>query len=164
MSDTVWTILAAIVMVIGLGGVLIPVLPGLALMWLAALLYGFQVGFGSAGIAAMAALTVLLAVSIATGLILPKRSAQESGAAPWSVWVALVGAIIGFFAIPVVGAIIGALIGMFLAERVDKGDWVEARMSTIGMAKGFGVNTLVQFGIGVIMLTAWSLWAATVLL
>ena len=59
MSDVAWTVLAAVLMVLGLGGVVIPVLPGLALIWAVALGYGLIVGFGTIGTATMILLTAL---------------------------------------------------------------------------------------------------------
>lgn len=162
MNDTMWTLLAAIVMVVGLFGVVIPVLPGLALIWVAALVYGLIVGFGSAGVAAMVVLSVLLAGSVVVGVLLPRKAMQDSGAATWSQWAAVVGAIIGFFVIPIVGVLVGALVGVWLAEWSDKGDPRAAWTSTLAVAKGFGINTLVQFGIGTMMIAVWSLWATTV--
>ena len=87
---------------------------------------------------------------------------EDSGAAKWSQWAAVVGAIVGFFVIPVVGVIVGALVGVWLAEWSDKGDRRLAWHSTVAVAKGFGINTLVQFGIGAVMIAVWSIWAAVV--
>ena len=163
MSDLVLTTIIAVVMLIALAGVVIPVLPGLALIWGAALFYGFQVGFGPGGVVVMVVLSVLLAVSVGAGIVLPSRAAVESGASKRSQWAGLVGAVIGFFAIPVVGLVVGALAGVLIAEYGRTGDWAAARTATIGLAKGFGVSTLVQLALGVIMIGVWSIWAATVL-
>lgn len=156
------TSIVAVVMVVGLAGVVIPVLPGLVLIWAAALVYGIEVGFGVGGVVVMTILTVLTLVSIVLGVILPKRAATESGATRRSQLVGLIGAVIGFFVIPVVGLVVGALVGVLVAEYKDKGDWPAARTATVGVAKGFGVSALVQFLIGFAMIVVWSLWAATV--
>lgn len=164
MSETAWTIIAAVLMVLGLAGVVIPVLPGLALICAVALAYGFLVGFGAIGITTMVILGALLVVSVVVGFVLPKRSAEASGAAGWSQWAALFGAVVGFFVIPIVGVPIGALVGVLLAERIDKQDWPRAWAATRAMARGFGINVLVQLGIGTVMIAVWSVWAATVVL
>ncbi len=164
MSDLVWTILAAVLMVLGLGGVIIPLLPGLALIWAVALGYGLAVGFGPFGVATMVVLTVLLVFSVVLGFGIPKRSTDAHGVSRLSQVAALVGAIIGFFAIPIVGVPIGALIGVLLAERADKQDWTLAWQSTKALAKGLGLNVLAQLAVGVVMIAAWSAWAAVTLL
>ncbi len=164
MSDLVLTTLVALVMLVALAGVVIPLLPGLALIWTAALFYGFQVGFGPGGTAAMVVLSVIGATSVVAGVVLPSRAAVESGASKRSQWIGFAGAVIGFFAIPVVGLVVGALAGVMLSEYGRTGDWRSARTATIGLAKGFGISTLVQLILGVMMIGVWSIWAATVVL
>lgn len=162
--DAWWSLLAVLVMIIGLFGVLIPVLPGLLLIWATALVYGFIVGFGALGIGVMVVLTVLVAVSIVTGITLPKKEAEASGASGLSQLAGLAGGVVGFFVIPVVGLIIGALAGVALAEFLAKGNWPEAWTATKGVAKGFGLSAAVDFGLGMLMIGAWSVWAAVVIL
>lgn len=164
MSDLAITVIVALVMLVGLAGVVIPILPGLALIWVAALAYGLEVGFGVTGVVVMVLLTGLTVASMAFGVILPQRAATESGAASRTQLIGVVGAIVGFFVIPVVGIVVGALVAVLLAEYADKRDWSAARTATIGVAKGFGISSLVQLAIGVSMITVWSVWAATVLL
>ncbi|MGI9594654.1 MAG: DUF456 family protein [Acidimicrobiales bacterium] len=158
-----WSLLAAIVMVIGLCGVVIPVLPGLALIWGTALIYGFAVGYDTAGIAAMFLLTGLLVASIVKGVIVPRRTAAGSGASGWAQLGGVVGAILGFFLIPVIGVIVGALVGVLVVEFFIKGNWADAWTATKGLAKGFGISALIDFGLGLMMIGVWTAWAATIL-
>ncbi|MGH1493469.1 MAG: DUF456 domain-containing protein [Acidimicrobiales bacterium] len=162
-AEVGWSIAAVVIMVVGLCGVIIPVLPGLALIWGVALIYGFLVGFGAIGISVMVVLTVLLAISIVKGVIIPRRTAAESGASGWSQLGGLVGAVIGFFLIPIVGFIVGALVGVLLAEVLIKGQWDEAWTATKGLAKGFGISALIDLVLGLVMIAAWAGWAASVI-
>ena len=160
--DAWWTLLAAIIMVVGLCGVIIPILPGLLLIWITAFVYGFIVGFTPVGIGVMMVLTVLVAISVIKGFVIPKQTATASGASGWSQVGGLVGAIIGFFLIPVIGVLVGALVGVLLVEILLKGNWDEAWTATKGTAKGFGISAVVDLGLGMVMLAAWSVWASTV--
>lgn len=161
-GDAGWTILAAVVMVIGLCGVVIPIVPGLALIWVAALIHGFLVGFNAFGIAVLVIMTALLVTSLVLGFVIPRKAASESGASGWSQLGAMAGAVAGFFLIPVVGVIIGALAGLLAVELSIKGNWDDAWAATKATAKGFGVSALVDVGIGTVMIALWSIWAATV--
>ena len=129
-----------------------------------AIVYGFIVGWSALGVAAIVALTLLLAVSIVKSILVPRKTAAESGASGWSQLGAVVGAIIGFFVIPIVGVIIGALVGVLVAEVLIKGDWGLAWTATKGMAKGFGISALIDFVLGLIMIAIWSAWALTIIL
>ena len=162
MDETVATLIVGVVLLIGLVGTIVPVLPGVLLMWAGVVAYGFLVGFDTIGIIIVIVATALSVAAFALGLIVPKRAADESGAAKSSQWAAAIGAVIGFFVIPFVGVVVGALAGIALSEIRNKGSWELARGSTIAVAKGFGVSAIVQFGCGVLILFAWGVWAATV--
>lgn len=161
-AEVGWTILAAIVMIVGLAGVVVPVLPGLMLLWGTALAYGFAVGFETIGLVVMGILSVILAVSIIKGIVLPRREAVASGASTMAQLGGLVGAIAGFFLIPVVGVFVGGLVGILAVEYLNKGNWDDAWRSTKGLAKGLGINVLVDLVLGLTMIGVWSVWAATV--
>ncbi len=159
-----WTGAVAAVMSIGLLGVVLPFLPGLFLILSAAVAYGFLVGFSSIAIAVLIAMGILVVISIIKSFIIPSKAAAESGASGWSQLGAVVGGVVGFFIVPVFGLIIGALGGMVLTELALKGNWDEAWTATKGTAKGFGISALIDLGLGVIMIAAWSVWAASVVL
>lgn len=163
MSDGVVTVATLVVMLVGLAGTLLPIVPGIGFMWLVAIAYGFVVGFDATAIGALLVITLLTVAATVIGVVLPKRAAVESGAATSSQISAAIGAVIGFFVIPIVGVVIGAIVGIGLAEWYDKRDWPSARASTIAVAKGFGVSTLVQFTIGFVILLVWLGWAAIAL-
>jgi len=159
-----WTVVVAAAMVLGLLGVVIPVLPGVLLIWGAALVYGFVVGFGTIGGIVLGLLTVLAMISVVKSIMIPRRTASRSGASVWSQLGAVAGGIVGFFVIPVLGLIIGALAGLLAVEFVLKGNWDEAWTATVGAARGFGISALIDLGLGMVMIACWSIWAATVLL
>jgi uncharacterized protein YqgC (DUF456 family) len=163
-ADLVWTTLAGVVLVVGLCGVVIPVLPGLLLMWGAAIAYGFAVGWSTTGVAAMVVLTAAVAVSAAASVVVPRRAAAGGGASGWAQLGGLVGAVVGFFVIPVVGVVVGALLGVFAVELGRQGDRHAAWEATVATARGFGVAVLIDLAIGLVMLAVWAGWAATVVL
>lgn len=163
-ATTLWTVVVAVVMVLGLMGVLLPVLPGLLLIWAAAVFYGFMVGFGTVGWSVVGLLTILAVAGAIKGVVIPRRAAVDSGASGWAQLGAVVGGVLGFFVIPVFGLIIGALAGLLAVEYILKGDWNEALVAVRGTARGFGVSVVIDLLLGVIMIAAWSVWAASVLL
>src|SRR5687768_4381989 len=97
--STAGTALVAVAMAVGLIGTVVPVLPGLLLIWAAALVYGLLAGFGTAGIVAFAVITMLLGIGMAMSYVLPKRAGERGGAGKTSLRLGVVGAIVGFFVI-----------------------------------------------------------------
>ncbi len=158
MSDGVVTVAVAIAMAVGIVGTVIPVLPGLVLVWAAALGYGLVVGFGAVGLAAFAGITLLGAAGMAAGVALPHRAAGSSGASPASMWVGSALGVVGFFLVPVVGLPLGVVVGLFGAEVVRTRDLTAAWASTWATLKAFGLAALVQAGAGLAMAAVWVGW------
>lgn len=162
-GDLLWSVVVGVVLVIGLCGVVFPVLPGLLLMWAGVLVYGFVVGWSGLGIGVMVVATILVAIGLVTGVLVPRKAAAESGASGLAQLGGVVGAIIGFFAIPVVGVIVGALAGVLVVEYIRNDDWALAWTATKGTARGFGISVLIDLGLGMAILALWAIWALTVL-
>ena len=149
-----------VVLLIGLFGTVFPIFPGILLMWATVVSYGFVAGFDAVGIGVIVIVTVLTVISFVLGFTLPKQAADAAGASKKAQWAALLGAIIGFFAIPVVGIIVGAVAGIALAEYQDKQDRSAAWQSTKGVLVGMGWAVLAEIVIGVTMIAIWLAWAA----
>jgi uncharacterized protein YqgC (DUF456 family) len=157
-EDTGAAVLAALAMAVGLVGTVVPVLPGLGLVWLGALAYGLLAGFGTLGWLVMVVVTALAVLGTVAGVALPKRRADSAGAARASLWLGAVAAVVGFFVVPVVGLPLGGALGIFVGELVRNGDGRAARRVTWATLVGFGLAAMVQFACGLAMIGAWLVW------
>lgn len=151
------TVVAGVIIAIGVMGTILPILPGILLAFSGVFLYGVLTGWDAVAIsitglaAAVAAAGVVLGVRIpakATGAVVGRRSLQAG----------MIGGFIGFFAIPVIGLALGWLVGVFVSEaRVS--DLGAARKSTISIVRSFGKSVIVQFGLAMAMALLWGVWA-----
>jgi uncharacterized protein len=148
----------ALVMAVGLIGTFLPLVPGLPLIWGAALAYGLLDGFGGVGWVAMAVITLLLVAGTVAKIVLPHRRASAVGVPRSSLVVAAVAAVIGFFAIPVVGLPLGGAAGLVAAEYRRTRDWASAWRSTKSAIVGFGYGALLELGAGMAMIVCWIAW------
>lgn len=164
MSNGWATAIAGFAMVVGVAGTVVPILPGLGVIWAASVGYGLAVGFGPVGLAVVALNTVMVAASFVAGVLVPRRMAVSRSVGGLSQLVAVVGAIVGFFVVPVVGIVLGALVGLFGAEYLRLRAVGPAWEATVAVAKGFGLRALIDLGLGLVMITLWGGWALTVLL
>lgn len=146
------------VMLAGLAMLLLPILPGLWVMWLAALAYGIVHGFDTAGIILMVIITVLTVVGGLMDNIMMGAKARVSGASWLSIGVALVGAIAGSILLPPLGGLLFAVIGIFAVEYFRIKDWRKALESTKGLALGCGWGVIARFGFGVLVMIVWLIW------
>ena len=156
--DTFGIVLVGLAMFVGIAGTILPFIPGLPIVWAAALVYGVVEGFGTVGWICFVIITVLAVGGMVAGFVVPQRKVQGGGAPFSTTVVGIVGAAIGFFVIPVIGIVVGAVVGVLLAERARTQSWDLAWASTKRAIVGFGIGALVQVGAGVAMMLTWVAW------
>jgi uncharacterized protein len=153
--DPLLVVLALLVMLVGLVGVVVPVLPGLLIVWLVSAGTMLYVGTGTAGWAMAALLTLLFALGSGATIWLPARQGRRGGVPLRSLLAALVGAVVGFFVIPVVGFLIGGFGGLLLGEKQRHGAWHPAAASVGQILRAYGIGIVVELVIGVTMIGIW---------
>ncbi len=147
------------VMLVGLIGLVIPILPGLVIIWLAGLVYGIVTGFSTAGWIIIVLMTILMVVGSLADNVIMGASARQKGASWLAIGVALVLAIVGSLLMPPFGGLVLALLGIFGVEMYRLRDLQKALDSTKSMAFGCGWAVVVRAGIGALMIGLWILWA-----
>jgi uncharacterized protein len=150
-------------LIVGLVGLIVPVFPGLVVMWLGTLLYailqnaaGNMTGwkwflFG--------VITVLMiSGSIVDNLIIAYKMRDKY--VPWSsiLFAFAAGIIASLFFTPLIG-LVAAPVGLFLAESRRLKDRDAAVDSTKAYMIGWGWAFGVRFLIGLTMIGFWILWA-----
>jgi hypothetical protein len=146
-------------MLMGLVLLIIPIFPGITVIWAAALLYGIVTGFDTLGIVMFVLITLGMIAGISADNILMGAGARRGGASWLTIGVALVAGIVGTILFPPIGGFIAIPIAIFLLELVRIREWRGAWRATRGLALGWGLSFLVRFGIGLLMISAWLIWA-----
>jgi uncharacterized protein len=147
--------LVGAVMVAGIVGILLPVLPGLLMIWAAGLWWAIADGGGSARWTVLGVLSLLLLTGTVTKYVLPARSAAARGAPISTLVVGALCAIVGFFVIPVVGLLVGGVLGIYLAEYARLRDPGSAWTSTRAALVAIGIGLLIELTAGVLMFGVW---------
>ena len=146
-----WWVLVAVIVIAGLIGTVVPILPGvpivLAGLILAAWVTGFEpVGWGTIGV--MAVLTLL---AIMIDFLASAFGAKRLGASPRAFWGATAGAIAGmFFGLP--GIILGPFIGAVAAEMSAGTSARQAGRSGYGVWLGMIIGTAAKISIAFLMI------------
>ena len=151
--------IAMLMMAVGL--LMIPILPGLVIIWVSALGYGIAVGFGMLGWVMTALITVLMLAGSILDNVLMGAQAHKEGAPWWVVLIAMAAAIIGSFVIPIpiIGGILAALLVLFLLEWMRLKNARKALASMRGMLVGCGWAIVFRFIMGMVMIGFWLVWA-----
>ncbi len=142
-------------MLVGVAGVVVPVLPGLALVWAAGLVWVWQDGGGPARVVVGVLLTLLLVLGTVAKYALPARSATAAGAPRSTLALGALGAVVGFFVVPVAGLVVGGVGAVYLAELRRLRDGSAAWRSTWAVLRAIGLGMLVELATALIMIGTW---------
>ena len=145
-------------MIVGLAGLVIPIFPGLLVIWLSALGYGLIAGFATPGWIFFAIITILYVAGSVLDNVVMGRQAYKDGASLISILIAMAFGILGNLVVPIIGGFIGALLALFLVEWIRRKNWREALTATRGWAVGCGWAVVVRFLFGVFMIGSWIIW------
>lgn len=158
MSQTLLTITLGLVMLLGLAGTVVPILPDVALIWGAALAYGLLVGWGEWGPWFFGGITLLGALGLLPELWVSGMGARRGGASLRALLVGFVLGAVGLLLAGPLAAVIGLLAGTFLVEYLRKGEPRDAARATLGMGLGCGVSYGVKLLMGSGMVMLWLVW------
>lgn len=151
MSST--EVVVAVLLVIGIAGVLIPVIPGILLILGGILLWAVDLNT-MAGWLVFSVAAALLALGSVVKYVVPGRRLKAAGVPRTTLVIAGVVGVVGFFVIPVVGLFIGFVLGMYAAERQRLGAeaaWPATRTAL----KAVGLSILIELAAALLASATW---------
>lgn len=149
--------ISVLFILIGLVGVILPVLPGTLLVWLSVFFFYLverALGYAAIDPVTFGVITVLALVAGTSEIWLPLLGARQSGSSKRALVAGLLGGLIGTFALPIplVGTIVGYAAGVLLGEYQKHGDWDKALRAGAGGLAGWGIATVLQLVTGFMIL------------
>jgi hypothetical protein len=151
-GSAVWLVTGSL-LIVGLVGCVLPVLPGHLFILLAAIGYRLMVG-ADAGIAwwSFGMMAFLMGISQIFEIVSGSLGARWFGGSKWGALGALVGGMVGLFFLPF-GLLLGPLIGAFGFEKAfAKKQTRESAVSGVGSVVGTVVGIVVKVIVGVLMI------------
>jgi uncharacterized protein len=157
LTDTQSTlvVVCGLAILVGTVGVVVPVIPGLILSWLAVLAWAL---FSDAGWGRWLVLFIVTFVALAgtaAKYFWPGRRLKQSGVPNWSLIAGGLLGIVGFFVVPVVGLPLGFVLGVLLAEWVRIRQIGSAWTATWHAVKAVGLSILIELGAALIIAVTW---------
>jgi uncharacterized protein len=161
-TDTAVTVLCAIALVVGIFGVVVPMLPGLVLCWAGVLVWAIFAERGWGKWAVLAIVTCIAAAGTISKYAWPGRNLKRTGVPNSTLLAGGLLGLVGFFVIPVVGLVIGFILGVFLAERLRWGSSGRAWPSTKHALKAAGLAMLIELATALSIAAVWVAGVLTV--
>lgn len=151
--------IGAILMMVGILGSFLPVLPGVPVSWLGLLLIfltpAVPMDYWFLGI------TLFVAVLIyGLNWIIPAIGTKRYGGSRSGMIGATIGLVIGLIAPIPLGVIIGPFVGAFIGEIINKSDRRSALKAAFGSFIGFLASSFMEFivAFGFLILFVWKIW------
>lgn len=152
MDESIWV--PAVLILVGMVGIVVPVIPGLLLVLGAVLLWAWDtsstLGWWIFGLAA-----ALYAAGVALQYLIPGRRMKRAGIGTSTLVLAVLLGIVGFFVIPVVGGPIGFVLGIYLVEHSRSRNRQEAWTSTKTALRAVFLSIGIELAAGLAITTLW---------
>jgi uncharacterized protein YqgC (DUF456 family) len=149
--DTVFYILAGLLVVLGIAGTVLPALPGLPLIFAGMALAAWVSDFEKVGWVMLVVLGLLTLLSVGVDFLATAMGAKRVGASR----LAIIGSVIGTFAglsFGLVGVFVGPFVGALVGELLHTRELSKATQVGIGTWVGIIVGTVLKFGLAFAML------------
>lgn len=147
-------VLVALAIAVGLIGIVVPLLPGILLVY-GAILGWAVVEHNVTSWVTLAVVTVLIGATTLIKYMWPMRRIRAADVGTGTLLVGAVLGIIGFFVIPVLGLVIGFVLGVYLAELANRRDQKAAWTSTVHALKGVALSVGVELAGALLATVAW---------
>ncbi len=132
-------IIGALLMLIGLAGAFLPVVPGLPFSYVGLLILQFLYAPFSLTFLVVWAVIVII-VGFVLDNVIPAWATKKFGGSPYGVTGSVVGLVVGLF-FPPIGFVLGPLVGAFLGELIAGNKSDKAFKSALGSFVGFMAAT-----------------------
>ncbi|TDN89096.1 hypothetical protein DET49_10712 [Salegentibacter sp. 24] len=157
--DILFVSLAAVLMILGILGSFLPVLPGVPLSWVGLLLLylapSVPINYWVLGIS-----FIIAAIIYALQLVIPAMGTKKYGGSKSGMWGATIGLVIGIFVPIPFGIVIGAFAGAFVGEIINKSDSKSALRAAYGSFIGLLASTFMEFvvAVGFLLFFSYKAW------
>ncbi|PJE00328.1 DUF456 domain-containing protein [Mycobacterium sp.] len=148
-------VLVALAIAVGIIGIVVPLLPGTLLVFVAIVVWAVVENNITAWVT-LGVVAVLLGVATLIKYTWPVKRMRAADVRTLSLAAGAVVGVIGFFVIPVIGLVIGFVLGVYVAELVARGDQRLAWTSTKHAVKGVALSMGVELAAALLATVAWA--------
>ncbi|NLL49046.1 MAG: DUF456 family protein [Firmicutes bacterium] len=153
--EVFWWIVIVLCFIGGLAGIVLPILPSVALVWVGVLLYHFFLGSQALGWLTWGTMIFFTAVILVVDQLSNVVVVKRYGASKLSTLASLVGAFIGIFVFPPFGVVLVPFVLVFILELLQNRPLDKAFNIAFGTIIAFVGSTLAKALMQLIMMGAF---------
>ncbi len=151
MDHSIITFLSIVLLILGILGTFLPVLPGLVLSLAGLLIYKYGTD-SDLSMIYIWAFVILTLASAVLNYVIPAKTNRKYGGTRWGSIGSVIGTIVGIFLPIPLGFLVGMFAGVFIGELLhDSKDMNKALKSTKGAFIGFIYGTGFSLVVGIAM-------------
>lgn len=159
MPHYILVIIFTILLLPGLIGTILPIVPSVPWMFVVALIFGIIDRFSHLRWWELLILGILAAISFAADNLSGLIGAKGTGASRWGLLGGFIGGLIGLFFFPPWGAILGMIIGVVVLEIIANRNQKKAVRSASGVVLGNLVSIIINLALCFIFIGLFILFA-----
>jgi uncharacterized protein YqgC (DUF456 family) len=149
--------LVALLFLVGLVGSVVPALPGVVLILAGAVVHAAATGFDPIGPGRLAILALLTVVAYALDYAAGALGVKRFGGSGWAVTGAVLGALVGLF-LGLPGLVLGPLVGSLAAEYAYTRQLSTSARAAFGTVVGLLVGAVAKIGLALAMIALFLFW------
>ena len=146
-------LLVGLVVLVGLVGVVVPLLPGTLLVAAAVVVWALDERSTTAWVCTAVALA-LLAVGVVVKYLVPGKRLKSSGVPTSTLLLGGLLGVVGFFVVPVIGLFLGFVLGVYLSEVRRLGSQ-RAWPATRAALAAVGLSVLIELAAALLAAVVW---------
>jgi uncharacterized protein YqgC (DUF456 family) len=154
--DLVVTIVAGLLLAVAAVGTVYPVLPGSPVAIATLIAWAWILGSSASWTAGLIG-ALIAAAGWSASAVLTGRALRRQQVPGRSIAIAVLGAVVGMFALPVLGLFIGFAAGLFISETARRGDLRAGFSSSVETLKATGLGILLEFGLVCLAASVWTI-------
>lgn len=154
MAQWIAFVVSLLFMAVGVAGTVVPVLPGVPLIWLAMLGFGIVDKFQRVDATFLVITALVVVASEATDYLTRAWGAKRFGAGRAGTWGAVIGAMAGLFFLPL-GLLLGPFLGALTGELLSGRSMQESLRAGWGGLIGTLSSIVVKFAVAVALTVAF---------
>ncbi|HZW67180.1 MAG TPA: DUF456 family protein [Pseudogracilibacillus sp.] len=145
-------VLIALLFILSFIGIVVPIIPGVLLLWIGFLVYHFFINAHDLSLFFWITVGLFTFVLLGADFYLNLYFVEQFGGSKWSKWGALIGMFLGIFIYPPFGILLVPLIIVFIIEVSLQNSFKKGSLAALGTLAGFLSGAVAKVMLQVVMI------------